>query len=458
MILGSGNKLGKKPKASLFTGPGRSLHQSTSDAEKNTDGKSPHPAVSSPILSKSTASQSSDSAPKASSGRHGATRTNAEYASEIAAPILETASGIRIHKFISPVPKDSKQIPPSKAVVTGVPMTGLQKSAKPANQAATATSTPLKREEINDTSAQVTAPDRVLPVLPQGWRVWPHGDTLFYQNLVNRETQWEFPTEPASLNPVAPTRDSGVTMLRPVYASPVPVGGIHQAGAQKLSAIHEENGKAQPMNAMTHLDSTTRPSKQLPNHGKHTFKPVTAQPLYLDTVRTLRERGNAIARQDQVSKPIPESLSFIDTSKREIPINPLLHGHRIYFIRPCSPGCLQSIHPLNINFPHSHPLEEGHFIKGETWWLNTPKQVTIHQHPLSELEVAELSHLEITGYIEALEICSASRLVLQDDNDLGWLGRGWITDAGILAFELRRRHSLMNLRDELLRRVGRGTP
>lgn len=51
-------------------------------------------------------------------------------------------------------------------------------------------------------------------------------------------------------------------------------------------------------------------------------------------------------------------------------------------------------------------------------------------------------------------MCSARRLILQDDNDLGWLSRGWITEVVIWAFDKRRQHSMMNLKDELVRRLG----
>lgn len=458
-VLGSGNRLGKKPKASPFDAPGRSLHQSTNDVEKNSDSNSAptFQAATRPIESKTTATQKPTIAPEVSAGKDRANRTSAQIASDKTTPTPKTTGGIRIHEITSPGSKASKEVLSSNAAATSKrasPIPGHRESAKPMIQASIATSTPVKRKENGITSAQVNTPDRVLPVLPQGWRAWPHAGTFFYENFVTGKTQWELPTEPASSSAVAPTWNPGTAMPRPVHTSPVPVGGIHQTGVQSHSGILQGNIQAQPMSTATHSYSAISPNTQLINRGSRTLVPMAAQPLQLHPAMTLLERGDAIDQHQQDSTP-KHPREFIDTSKREEPINPLLHGIRIYFIRPCSPGCLQSISPLNITFPHSHPIEEGHFIKGETWWLNTNKQVTVHQHPLSETEVAELSDLEIASYIEALEDCAGRRLVLQDDNDLGWFERGWITRVGIWGFDMRRRQSLLNLKDEFVRRVSR---
>lgn len=125
-------------------------------------------------------------------------------------------------------------------------------------------------------------------------------------------------------------------------------------------------------------------------------------------------------------------------------------GERKWFYRPCELDCIQAKN--NIFFPHTHSKEQGHFIKGETWWTGTPQQVTVC-HPISEEKAAALTTMELLNYIHAIEIYPARRLILQDDNDCGWLDRGWITELGIALYQGRREHSVQILKDELKRQI-----
>lgn len=253
-------------------------------------------------------------------------------------------------------------------------------------------------------------------------------------------------------------------MFSPVYTSPVTVSELQRAGVQSSSGnphgmgqtYPHGIGQTHPMTTMATLNAATPNQNNQISTNPQVLIPVNAQPLQLHPAMTTLERGDAIYQHAQASQP-KHPRQIIDTSNRQNPVNPLTHGTRIYFVRHCSLGCKDSRINFDIYFAHSHSVEEGHWIKGETWWLNTPNEVTIHEHPLSEIEVRELSGLEIAEYISAIEDCPARQLILQDDNDLGWLSRGWITEVGIWAFDKRRQHSLMDLKDEFARRVGLGT-
>lgn len=193
-FLGSGNRLGKKPKASPFAAPGHSLRQVTTDGENNADSN--HAPTSEAATDSLVSNPYANHTPKIQPETPTSSASNFDTPNPKSEPAKAT-DGIRIHKIKNPISKAPEVISQSQITAAtsstiatqAVPQVpGREESAKLTilrADAAISTPTPalqpFNREEIAPvTNIQVTTADLVPPILPQGWRAWPQDGIFFF--------------------------------------------------------------------------------------------------------------------------------------------------------------------------------------------------------------------------------------------------------------------------------------